>query len=422
MTGLPCRGVRAILHRERTVLSDADRLAIEEHLSNCGACRAEVETIEGIRCLIARAPVRPLGPRGHARAIERAFTLAAAREAHPATRRRLRPVLVTAGTMAAVAGAVAIVLVARGRDQTAETRAVPAAAQRESGTRRTADTLVTGAVSADGAELAPGSHVPTARPIRSETISTLSLGPSTVTLSAGATIVWKPDGATLDLREGAVDVVVDPARRESFRVATASFAVEVVGTDFTVTADQVTVRRGAVRIVGPDGAVLVDPLSAGEAWGREEPTEAEEARSPAEPQPARPAATTRPAPTASDRLSEARRAFVAGDIELAASAARNVLAMRAATRGQSADAHTLLAECAQAAGHPAQAISLYRRIAEDYRDLPAGETALFAAGRLEANRGHKAPARGHLELYLRRYPQGRFVSDARARLRALGDR
>jgi TolA-binding protein len=192
-------------------------------------------------------------------------------------------------------------------------------------------------------------------------------------------------------------------------VQTAQFAVEVTGTAFTVTATEVAVQRGSVRILGCDGKVLVPELGAGENWNATVPTSAPPSEQTG------PASLSR---SAEDLLRKARRAFVEGDVPAAEGAARAALD-GGATRRQAADARTLLADCAQASGQPDKAARLYRQIAERHRDLPAGETALFAAARLEANRGQRRSARALLELYLDRYPGGRFEPDARARLRAL---
>lgn len=48
----------------------------------------------------------------------------------------------------------------------------------------------------------------------------------------------------------------------------------------------------------------------------------------------------------------------------------------------------------------------------------AGETALFAAARLELSRGRAEAARARFDRYLERYPSGRFADDARRHTRA----
>jgi TolA-binding protein len=124
--------------------------------------------------------------------------------------------------------------------------------------------------------------------------------------------------------------------------------------------------------------------------------------------PAAPAAR----PSAARLLAQAREAFARLDH---AGAERHADAALDAgpTRAQAAEARTLLAECAHATGRLDDALSRYEAIAARFGDLPAGETALFAAARLEASRGHAAAARALFARYLDRYPAGRFADDAR---------
>jgi hypothetical protein len=79
---------------------------------------------------------------------------------------------------------------------------------------------------------------------------------------------------------------------------------------------------------------------------------------------------------------------------------------------------SLRAEAHLMAGQRAAAVRSYLQVARRFAGSAAGENALFAAARLEAERGApRAPAL--LSRYLERYPQGRFVRDARSRMRAL---
>jgi hypothetical protein len=55
-------------------------------------------------------------------------------------------------------------------------------------------------------------------------------------------------------------------------------------------------------------------------------------------------------------------------------------------------------------------------VAEPFGDLPAGETALFAAGRTLADAGRRVSAAHWLHRYLDRYPSGRFTVEAKERL------
>jgi hypothetical protein len=71
-------------------------------------------------------------------------------------------------------------------------------------------------------------------------------------------------------------------------------------------------------------------------------------------------------------------------------------------------------------GDAAGARDAYLTVAEHFAALPAGQTALFAAARIEAEHGDKALALRLLARYLQRYPQGHFAKEAAARSKALG--
>jgi hypothetical protein len=64
---------------------------------------------------------------------------------------------------------------------------------------------------------------------------------------------------------------------------------------------------------------------------------------------------------------------------------------------------TLLAECDQREGRTAHAVRLFLRVADRFRGLPAAESALYAAARLET----RAAAGALLERYLREHPGDR---------------
>jgi TolA-binding protein len=66
-------------------------------------------------------------------------------------------------------------------------------------------------------------------------------------------------------------------------------------------------------------------------------------------------------------------------------------------------------------GEFAQARAAFVRVADQFAPLPAAETALFEAARIEAEHGQPARARALLQRYLTRYPSGSFVIEARRR-------
>jgi hypothetical protein len=66
---------------------------------------------------------------------------------------------------------------------------------------------------------------------------------------------------------------------------------------------------------------------------------------------------------------------------------------------------------------PEDAAALYRQVASG--GTPWAQSALFALGRLEADRGHTEGARRLLEDYLARYPRGLNADDARVLLQRM---
>jgi tetratricopeptide (TPR) repeat protein len=224
-----------------------------------------------------------------------------------------------------------------------------------------------------------------------------------------ASISWNEQASTVKLHSGAIELDVDPGPRREFRVATDNFTVEVLGTRFLVDASHLEVSRGSVRVLAPDSRILVARLQAGQTWS---PL----ALRPASPamEPEQRALGPRPADV-SEQLSHARRDLANRQIARAEREALSVLT-KPRDRRQEAEARTLLAECTQAQGKIDEAVAAYAAVAERFGDLPAGETALFAAGRTMADAGRRASAAGWLHRYLDRYPRGRFIVEAKARL------
>ncbi len=84
-----------------------------------------------------------------------------------------------------------------------------------------------------------------------------------------------------------------------------------------------------------------------------------------------------------------------------------------------ARALTLRADCLAVAGDLSRASDGYALVARLFAELPAGEDALFASGRLDSERLSGEGAETGLIHYLARYPRGKFVQEATARLREL---
>jgi TolA-binding protein len=66
--------------------------------------------------------------------------------------------------------------------------------------------------------------------------------------------------------------------------------------------------------------------------------------------------------------------------------------------------------------HYGQARDTYLRVVRKFAALPAAETALFAAARVEAEHGQPLQAQALFRRYLERYPRGNFVREAQRRL------
>ena len=278
-----CGAVRALLHRAAGVLSDADRLVLEDHVQGCAACRADRDRLALVRELGEGLPLASIGARGRERAIARALLQGAPREPAPARR------------VPRWAIAVAACLLAAG-------------------------------VAVAGSTLGGW--------FRSEPASEPAPAPP-------------------------------PAAATDTEAATATAAAAAAATDTATAADTAT--------------------------------------------------ATAPRLSAADWLARARREFAAGDH--AAAEASALAATRAdPRRGQLAEASLVMAECAQARGDLDLALARYAEIADRYADLDAGETAVFAAGRLEARRGRTDAARALFMQYLDRHPAGRFAGDARREL------
>jgi outer membrane protein assembly factor BamD (BamD/ComL family) len=68
-------------------------------------------------------------------------------------------------------------------------------------------------------------------------------------------------------------------------------------------------------------------------------------------------------------------------------------------------------------GNLAIASSRYEAVATKFSDLPAAESALYAAARIEARQKHDDAARALYDRYLANYPNGRYADDVRRQRR-----
>lgn len=388
MTRLSCwKAADAIERRDH--LADAERLELETHLEGCARCAEYATLVASVRAAAAAEPPRQLTPPRRERLIDRALSGAAdaPREARP----RGRSLGWIAAGVAATA-VVATVLLWAPRP-TAPSPPRPARV-----------------ASSDPAPPAQTEPAPPAAPSQLAAGVGARFGRATVRAIEPATVRWDDRAETLYLTAGVIDVDVEPGDRR-FAVATERFTVEVLGTRFVVSATEVRVERGAVRVLGPDGTPRVDRLAAGHAWSESRPR----AEAPAAPPRVEP-----PAPSVRRRLARARRLLAASRLDDAR--AQIDAALRAGpSRRERAEAETLLGDHARVAGRPAEAIERYLRVGRAYDDLAEGDNASFSAARLRMRHGPPAAGRALLEEYLARYPEGRFRDEAARRLRSAGD-
>ena len=217
--------------------------------------------------------------------------------------------------------------------------------------------------------------------------STIDVGPTSAVRLAGD----DSHGVVVTLDTGRVECDVAPRRsRPPFVVEAGSVEVRVVGTHFVVVrageAVGVDVQRGQVEVTSNGQRTLV---GAGSHW----PSLAEVA-----PQ------TPSPVPSSSPPARDANMGHAApGEPRATALPGRGTQSL--SPRDQYEAASRLEAE------QPAAAIALYRELA--HQGGAWGENALFAAGRLEADRGDQAEAHRLLREYLARYPVGPNANDAR---------
>jgi ferric-dicitrate binding protein FerR (iron transport regulator) len=368
--------------------SAADRLRLEAHLETCAACRERQAACEALRRLQRWEP--PALSDVARERVRRAVLARSPGSAAPARRR--------VGWRAAIATACVVVVVAlaaapwRGAH-----RPAPPSAAAPAPTRAQAITLAPGP---DGA---------------------VRLDDILVVLDPGTEALWHAAARTVELRRGGVLVDVPHGRGRGFRVQTAHFIAQVAGTRFRVDRGGVATQRGLVWVLGPDGRLLAE-VAAGQEWRRPAPA--------SQPVPAAAAASQPPAGapapgssaraatgaathTAAERLAQARHELAAGRTARARALLRPLLD---GPRQVAAEAGSLMAESYLVAHDLAEAIRRYRVVARDCDGTPQAESALYAVGQLEGERGDREASARALRRYLARYPKGRFVAEARARL------
>lgn len=399
---------RGLLEALRGTASEAVCLEIEAHLIDCAACR-ETRRAFGLLGALRSMPAATLGPAAESRVIRE--LVAERRPGPPLVERRpgrARLALAGAGVvlLAAAVTAAGIGLDWRGAGGHSASQGAPASSAAPLGAVASAVT--------------EGARIEAVEP------GVIAFAGSGVTYQPGAAMAFFPSARTLKLEKGQIDVDVTEHRATHFRVVTARFIVDVLGTRFVVTPDGVRTLRGLVRVLDPEGHTVTD-LPAGAAWTAPPVSPAPAEVTPAAPAPVTesaaiaPAAGARPGPTSSRSgdvaglVARARAALVSGDSPRARSLLERALAAHPGRTARPA-IELLVADAWLVARRPDEALAAYRAVMQRHAGVSEGETAAFAVCQLLLERGATAEARAALDAYLGRYPHGRFVREVRERL------
>jgi ferric-dicitrate binding protein FerR (iron transport regulator) len=409
MTPITCLRTEGLLDQRAAGLSAAEALRLEEHLSSCARCGHKARALGALRELVAHVDCA-LTPFERQRVFDAALREAAAVQPAPSALHALRAPLL--GLAALAAGLLAVGPWLMPGDAPAE----PASSV---------------AMSTPG--LSPVAQLADGATLRAERAMRVQLAHAVVELDVGTQLRWDASARAVWLDAGSVRLDVDATRGQSFSVSTGSFRALVLGTRFSVSLAGVQVDEGRVRVTDLAGREL-RVLAAGERFDVAQAAAQAVAAQPVamdealpSPRPARghgAVSSGSRAPEQGPRV-DAASLLDSARLELAnqrvarARAALDAALAAALSPTQRAEALSLRADCALVSGDHAGAIEAYLRVARAYPKLPAGETALFSAARLEMERGRSASAARSLAHYLERYPSGRFIKEAQSRLRQL---
>ena len=427
MSALTCVRARLRLQERGAGLSAADALRLEDHLAGCDECRSQAVLLDRLRGVAEQ-----LDGRLDSAARERAISGAFARVAQDSRRAPSPRPLQLAWGFAAFAAGAALFFALRSDEQpgrepqpVAHEPAANAALELASTDGR----VLSGSIEVAGKVLQSGALLRAGDEALARGGAELALAHAQVSLRADTVVRWDGSMSELALSAGSVLAEVDPSKHARFSVRTPRFRAVVLGTRFEVTLEGVRVERGLVQVVDLEGRVLAPGLRAGQSFTREPAAANGEtavppvrANPPSEPgeHSASAAKGTRPASAldVNALLQRARTSLAARDARAARRTVDEALALRPA-QAVRAEALSLRAECARVGGDVAAAVTQYLQVADGFGRLPAAQNALFAAARLEAERGRRDRAAELFARYLARYPDGSLAEDAARRLGAL---
>jgi hypothetical protein len=399
MRSTVCDTVGALIDREAIGWTEAERLRVEQHLGECESCSESLSLSRFVRDTLKKA-AGELSEGARSRAIKNALSATATRK--PSLRVARTGPRWALGLGLAAAAAITLWLVRTPAPETAKLTQRPAAiAHSEKPPATQPKPVEVPPDTNDGPVLVESKG----RESHTFAHATVAFAPATRTRFDAAT-------RTLSLEQGTIDVDVDASRGQTFSVLTQNFRVEVLGTRFSVNAEGVRVEHGRVRVLSREGAELRPLLSAGETFqfGQDKPASAHPSSK-----------ATKPSPASASALLTEARAALSRDDKAGARALIKQAEVAHPSRAERAELGTLRAELSLLEQNSAEALRAYRDVATKYAELPAGENAAFAAAQL-ATKAAPTETRPLLAAYLERYPHGRFVNEARERLRRLGAR
>lgn len=421
-----CRDVETSLGRPLPTLSEAERLHLEQHLSECDTCRRESALSRVVGDMIRAAPSN-LSESARERALSGAFARAA--NAPPVSQgatRRLRVGLGVAAAAVLLLGSSVLLIKQSGSDVVGRAAPLTTAVQ-------AAGAVATRVADDVGA-------VPTEETwVESITGESRTFGGARVAMAERTRVRFQRATNTLELSQGQVTLDVEPQHERPFAVLTQGFRVEVLGTQFVVSPEHVTVLGGHVEVRDRESNRLISDLRAGQSYRQPTLSAATTTSTTVDVAPStnEPAAAARkarrgshqvgaaandaPRPTPAEEsvgelIRKARSALGEGDVDAARTLVHRAEKAARLTSDR-AEVATLDAECELLARRPTQAIAAYLRVADRYASLRAGENALFAAAQLSLREREAGSARKLFERYLTRYPAGRFADEARAHLK-----